>query len=161
MLQGFLGGAKGVAYRSQLQALVVLHLKNNAFARRQALHRGGDARFDFLANEGALAIQRGPVLALAFEKIRDAFLVVRGIQFRRLIFRTRLSAAQVIQADVGDDAVEPGVKAALETKTMEIAVNLEESFLVDLPGVLGALHNIKPHTHAVPTMPTQHFLEIR
>ena len=79
------------------------------------------------------------MLALALKEVGDTFFVMTGIQFRGLIFRARLAAAQVIQADVGDDAVEPSVKAALETEAMEVAVDLEEGFLVDVASVLGSL----------------------
>src|SRR6266550_3548221 len=129
VLHGFLGRAKGVPNRTELQALIVLHLKNNPFTRRQPLHRRGDARFDFLADESTFGVQRGAVFALALEEISDALLVYSGIQLGRLVFGARLSAAQVVQADVGDDAVEPGIKAALEAESVEIPVDLEEGFL--------------------------------
>ncbi len=116
ILHGFLGRAQGVTDGSELQALIVLHLKNNAFARGQALHGYGDARLDFFADESALGVQRRALLALAFEEIGDALLVEAGIQFGSLIFGARLTAAQVVQANVGYDAVEPGVKAALEAE---------------------------------------------
>src|SRR6266576_1901332 len=75
VLHGFLGRAKGVPNRTELQALIVLHLKNNPFTRRQPLHRRGDARFDFLADESTFGVQRGAVFALALEEISDALLV--------------------------------------------------------------------------------------
>src|SRR5260370_27432999 len=93
------------------------------------------------------------------EEIGDAFLVVGGIQFRRLIFRTRLAAPQVVEAYVGDDAVEPGVKAALEAKAVEIAVNLEEGFLIDVPGVLGTFHEIERQAQDVPVMAAHQVLQ--
>src|SRR2546429_4115075 len=94
VLHGFLGGAQGVTDGPELQALIVLHLKNNSFARGQALHGNGDARLDFLADESALGVQRRALLALPLEKIGDALLVKAGIQFRSLIFGARLTAAQ-------------------------------------------------------------------
>src|SRR5213078_1711032 len=102
-----------------------------------AFHGAGDARLDFQSHHGALGIERRPVLALAFKKIGDAFFVVAGIELRRLIFGTGLPSAQVVQADIGDDAVEPGIEAAFEAKAVEIAVNLEEGFLINIAGIFG------------------------
>src|SRR6266550_7606137 len=161
ILHGFLGRAERVTNGSQLQALIVLHLKNDAFARRKTLHGSGDARLDFLADEGALGVQRRALLTLALEKVGDALLVKAGIQFRSLIFRARLAAAQMVQANVGYDAVEPGVKAALEAETMEIAVDLQECFLVDVSGILGALHEIQGQPQDVPIIAAHQFLESR
>jgi len=63
--------------------------------------------------------QRRALLALAFEEIGDALLVEAGIQFGSLIFGAPDGGAGV-QANVGDDAVEPGVKAALEAETVRL-----------------------------------------
>src|SRR5258708_23384496 len=139
----FFSRAENIADGPQLQALIVLHLKNKAFAGRQALHRRGDARLDFLADKRALGVQRRAMLALALEEIGEALLVEAGIQLRRLVFGARLAAAQVVQAHVGDDAVEPGIEAALEAETVYVAINLEEGFLVDVSGILGALHQVQ------------------
>src|SRR5207302_5737571 len=84
-----------------------------------------------------------------------------GIQLGRLVFGARLSAAQVVQANVGDDAVEPGIKAALEAEAVEIAVNLEEGFLVNVPGVLWPLHEVQRQAQDVPVEPAHQFLESR
>src|ERR1700726_24839 len=108
----------------------MLHLKNNALTRREQFHRDRDARLDFFAHQPPLGIERRAMLALALEKVGDAFFVMSGIHFWRLIFRPSLPAAQLIQAHVGDDAVEPGIKATLEAEAMQVAVDLQESFLV-------------------------------
>src|SRR5207248_5551279 len=75
ILHGFLGGAEGVPDRPELQPLIVLHLKNNPFARREPLHRRGDPCFDLLADKCTFGIQRRAVLTLALEEISDAFFV--------------------------------------------------------------------------------------
>src|SRR5216684_4216288 len=161
IFHGFFRRAENVADGPQLQALIVLHFKNNAFARRQALHRRGDARLDFLADKRALRVLRRAMLALALEEIGNAFFVEARIQLGWLVFGARLAAAQVIQADVGDDAVEPGIEAALEAETVEIAVDLEEGLLVDVPGVLGALHQVQRQAQDVPVEAAHQFLESR
>ena len=44
--------------------------------------------------------------------------------------------AQVIETDIGHNAVQPGVETTVETKRMEVLVDPQEGFLVDIPGVL-------------------------
>ncbi len=101
------------------------------------------------------------MFTLALEEIGNAFLLVAGVQFRRLVFGTCLAAAQVVQTNVGNDAIQPGIEAAFETETVEIAVNLEERFLVDVPGVFGALHQIERQPQHVTVVAAHQFLESR
>src|ERR1700730_5777061 len=121
----------------------MLHLKNNALARRKPLHGYGNARLNLFAEKAALGVQGRAVLPLALKEIADAFVVVAGVQFRGLVFGARLATAQMIEAHVGNDAVEPGVEAALEAETVKISVDFEESFLIDIAGVFGPLHQIQ------------------
>src|SRR5262249_40765740 len=44
----------------------------------------------------------------------------------------RLAAAQMVETKVGDDAVDPGVERALEAEVPEMAIRLQERFLVDV-----------------------------
>src|SRR5260370_15656865 len=81
-----------------------------------------------------------------------------GIQLRRLVFGPRLAPPQVVQANVRHDAVEPGIEAALEAETVKIAVNLEESFLVNVPCILGAFHPIERQAQDVAVVPAHPFL---
>src|SRR5215471_12159045 len=54
----------------------------------------------------------------------------------------------MIQTQVGHDAVNPGVKGALETEVADIAVCLEERFLVNVLSVLlGSGHVIRQTQH--------------
>ena len=96
--------------------MIMLHFKNNALARRKPLHRASNASFDLFAEEAALGVKRRAMLPLALKKVGNAFFGMAGIQFRGLVFGASLAAAQVVEANVGDDAVEPGVKAALEAE---------------------------------------------
>src|SRR5215470_16035714 len=99
------------------------------------------------------------MLALAFKKIGDAFFVASSDEFRRLVFRARLTAAKVVQADVGDDAVEPGVEAALEAETMKIAVNLEKSFLINVAGIFRAFHQVQGEAQNIAIETADQFLK--
>src|SRR5262245_46024945 len=64
-------------------------------------------------------------------------------KLRRLVSRAAASAPQVIEANVCDDAIHPGVKTALETKTREILVDFQEGFLVDVARILRPSQNIQ------------------
>src|SRR6266571_6005128 len=94
ILHCFFRRPENVTDGPQLQALIVLHFKNNALARRQALHGAGEARFDFFSTESALGVERRALLPLALEKVGYALLVEARAQFRSLVFRARLAAAQ-------------------------------------------------------------------
>ena len=67
----------------------------------------------------------------------------------------------MVQANVGNDAVEPGVKAALKAESVEIAVDLKEGFLIYVPGVLGPLHQVQRQAQHVPVEAAHQFLESR
>src|SRR5258708_20055201 len=49
----------------------------------------------------------------------------------------------MIQADIGDNAIKPGVETAFETEAMQVAVDLQEGLLIDVAGVFGALHQVQ------------------
>src|SRR4029077_12900807 len=97
------------------------------------LHRRGDARLNLFSKKLPFGIEGRAVFPLALKEIRDPFLMIPRVGFRRLILRPRLPASQLIEANVGNDPVEPGVKAAFETKTVKIAIYLEESLLLHVP----------------------------
>src|SRR5271156_5293640 len=120
----------------------MLHLKYHAFARRQLLHRCGDLDTKLFAHQAALGILRWATLLLPFKKIRSPVIMVSGISLRSLIFRTRLPPSQMIEANIGDDAVQPGIKAAFKAKAMQVTVDLQKSILIDVARVFGALHQI-------------------
>src|ERR1700733_11836218 len=45
--------------------------------------------------------------------------------------------AQMIQAEIGNNAIDPGVKGAFEAEAAQIHVGAQESFLVDVLTILG------------------------
>src|SRR5271170_2739413 len=104
--------AQQVADRAKSQALVVLHLKNHALARRKALHGLLDVLAQLVAEQLLFGIRSSAWFRLAIEKVaRPALGFLRD---RRLFLAVAGAAAQMIESDVGHDPVEPGVKAALE-----------------------------------------------
>ena len=56
---------------------------------------------------------------------------IGGFHHRGLLF-ANLPLAQLIQADVSHDAVQPGLKAAIEAERIEAPIDPEEGFLVDI-----------------------------
>src|SRR5580704_17831436 len=159
VFDGFFTGAQGVANSAQLQALVVLHFENDALARRQPLHRTGEPFLDFLPDQVALGIGRWPLFLLALKEIGDALFIMRGMHLGSLIFGAGLAAAEMVEADVGDDAIKPGVKAAFETEAVQVAVDLQEGFLVDVTSVLGALHQVQGEAKDVAVVTADKLLE--
>src|ERR1700733_13148946 len=75
ILHRFFGGAERVSDRAQLQSLVMLHFKYDAFARREQFHRGCDTHLNFLSKQPAFGVERRPLLPLPLEEIGDAFVV--------------------------------------------------------------------------------------
>src|SRR5580704_3362672 len=94
-----------------------------------------------LSQEAALGISRGSDFWLAVKEISGA--AFRFIRHWRLIFTAAGTAAQVIERHVGDNPVKPGVEAALKPESVQILVNPHETFLVDVPGILGTMNQIE------------------
>ena len=42
----------------------------------------------------------------------------------------------MVEAKIGDDAVDPGIERALEPEAPQVAISLKEGFLVDVLGVV-------------------------
>ena len=65
----------------------------------------------------------------------------------------------MIEADVGDDAVQPGVETAFETESMEVFVNFQEGFLINVAGIFVALHQVERQTEHIAIVTVDEFLE--
>src|SRR5690349_20045432 len=48
----------------------------------------------------------------------------RRTEKRRLFLRVAAAAAQMVKANIGNDAIDPGVEGAFETKARQVAINL-------------------------------------
>jgi hypothetical protein len=64
-------------------------------------------------------------------------------RFGRLIFGPAVPAAELVKANICDDAIQPGIETALETEAMQILINFQESFLVDVAGVFWLVQNVQ------------------
>src|SRR5437763_1850605 len=53
-----------------------------------------------------------------------------------MVFAAGLAAAELVRAEVGDDAVDPGIERALKAEVADVAISLEEGCLVDVFGVV-------------------------
>ena len=130
---GFLGGTEGFADGAEAEAFVVTHFKDDAFAGGQFRQGVLDASAQFPGEQAALGVVVGPAFFDGFEQIVFSGGGVDDGWF----FLADLPFAEMIEADVGDDAIEPGGEVGIETEGMEVFVNAEESFLVDIAGFVG------------------------
>ncbi len=87
--------------------------------------------------------------------------MIPGVGLWSLILRPRLAPPQMIEANVGDNSVEPGIKAAFEAKAVKIAVNLEECLLINVPRVFRALHQVQRQPQHIPVEAVHKLLESR
>src|SRR4030081_3264371 len=102
-------------------------------------------------------MESGARLQLPFEKIGDALVVMSVICLRRLILWPRLPEAQMLKAPVGEDAVQPSIKAAFKTESMQVAVDLQESFLINVARIFRPLHQIQRQPHNIPVITVNKF----
>src|SRR5712692_10651323 len=115
----------------------MLHFKDHALTRREPLERRGDVPADFLTYQVALRIGSDPVFPLPVEEVGRPRLTA-GDDLRCLVFGAAVAPAHVVEAYIGDDAIDPGIKAALEAEAVQVLVDFQESFLVDVTCVFGA-----------------------
>src|ERR1700720_1568558 len=73
-------------------------------------------------------------------------------QERRLLFRMAATAAQVIEANVGNDSIDPGEEGAFEAEAVQIAVDLQEGLLIDVPRVFGAAQPVGREPQDLPVV---------
>src|SRR2546422_11498346 len=112
----------------------MLHFKDHALARREPLKRGGDVPADFLTHQVALRVGSDPAFPLPVKEVGRPRLTA-GDNLRRLVFRAAVAPAHVVEAHIRDDAIDPGIKAALEAEAVHVLINFKESFLVDATSV--------------------------
>jgi hypothetical protein len=81
---------------------------------------------------------------LPVEKIAGRGIATRlEPRFRRLIFGPAVPAAELVKADICHDTIQPSIETALEAEAMQILVNFQESFLVDVAGVFWLVQNVQ------------------
>src|ERR1700730_14474281 len=95
----------------------------------------------FMAQYLPFWIRMCPLLAI--KKIAVVALLKRDRpQNGRLIFRMAAAAAQMVEANVRNDPIDRGIKGAFEAEAAQIAVDFQESLLVDVAGIFGATQHV-------------------
>src|ERR1700730_6388562 len=94
-----------------------------------------------------------PGSLLAIKEIAiAAFLRRDRAQNGRLFFRVAATAAQVIEANVRNDSIDPSEEGAFEAEEVQIPVDLQEGLLIDVAGVFGAAQQIEREPQALPVV---------
>src|SRR5208282_466978 len=103
----------------------------------------------------ALRAGAGPLVGYPIE---DLFLFALGRNRRSQVPVARRSLAQVIETEIGHDAVDPSVERALKAEAANIYVGAQEGFLVDVLGVFlrSGKMNRQPQ-HGTIVLPDQFF----
>jgi hypothetical protein len=65
----------------------------------------------------------------------------------------------MIQANIRHDAVQPRIKAALESEAVKIFVCLQESFLINIAGVFRTARKIQRQTQNISIVPVHQFFK--
>src|SRR6266436_1571826 len=133
ILRGLFGRVQNLAHGAQLQPVVVLQLEHHPFTRGQLVERAGYAFAELPAHEVALRVSSRASIG---HLVEDGVFFAGGVGGHGSVFLPDLSLAEVIETEIGDDAVNPGVERALEAKTAYILVGLEEGLLEDVLGVM-------------------------
>ena len=109
------------------------HLEHHPLARRQLAQHVLDAGLQLIAQQRSLRIGMRAFFGNGIHPVQRP--VRRGQHGRFLA--PDLSLAEMIQAQVGYDPVQPGMKAAVEPERVQVPVDAQERFLVDVARVLG------------------------
>ena len=65
------------------------------------------------------------------------------VQHNRVIFAPGLFAPQLIKAEIGDDAVDPRIKRALEAEVADVPEGFQKCLLVDVFGIVLAAGQVQ------------------
>src|SRR5262249_24420239 len=91
--------------------------------------------------------------------IEQAVLFARRVGRNRSVFFSDLPFAQVIKAEVGNDAVDPGVEGALEAEAAYVLVGLQESILENVLRVVLRPGQVQSQTQHCLIVMANEFLE--
>src|SRR5437879_7610414 len=104
----------------------------------------------------------GPAPLLAIEEIAIAVFFKGGrAQKRRLFFRVAVATAQVIEANVRNDPIDPCVESAFEAEPVQVAIDLQKRFLIDVSSILGAAQHIEREPQDLPVVALHEQFESR
>src|ERR1700680_2344342 len=109
----------------------MLQFKNHPFSRSKFIQCAIDASGEFAAHQVACGIRARPSIR---NPIENVILLAARIGRDRSIFLTNLPLAEMIQAEVSYDPVDPCVEGALEAEVTHALVGLKKSLLVNILG---------------------------
>src|SRR5260370_19296937 len=109
----------------------MLQLEDHSFTRRQLVQRVRDASAQLAPHQVSFRIRSAaPVPHLC----QHIVLLAVSTRCNRRIFLSHLLLADLVQAQIGHDPVNPGVKRALEAEPADVLVSLQEGFLINVLG---------------------------
>src|SRR5437879_9050977 len=104
----------------------MLQLENHALPWRKTLQGAVDAATQLTAHQVAFRIGSRPAIGYAIEHVE---LLAAGVGSYRRVFFAHLLLAELIEAQVGNDAVDPRIEGTLETKIADTFIGLQECIL--------------------------------
>ncbi len=110
-----------------------------------------------LPQQPPLRIRPCAQLRLTVEKVSRASICFFG--HRRLIFATAGPAAQMIERHVRHDSIQPRIKTALKPEAMQVAINSEEAFLINIARVFGSVNQVHRQAQNFAVVAPNQFLE--
>src|ERR1700751_48369 len=113
VLRGLFRRMQNLAYCTQLQTVVMLQFENHPLARRQLLERTIDAIAQLTTHQLLLGIRAA---APIWHLVKEAVFFSGAIRRYRSVFFPNLFFTEMIEAEVGNDAVDPSVEGALESE---------------------------------------------
>ena len=133
VLRRFFCRIQNLANGAQLQSLIMLHLEHHALARCQLGQGFGNARSQLTPHQVALGTCARSHVGNLIQHVVGATV---GVGRDARIFLAHLPLAQQIEAQIGHDAINPGVERALEAEIADVPVGLQEGFLINVLRVL-------------------------
>jgi hypothetical protein len=133
----------------------VLQLENHALTRGELVQSTIDAAAKFPAHQIALRIRAGASVGYLVEHV---ILLALSVYGDRSIFFAHLALAKMIEAEIGHNAVNPGVKGTFKTEVPDVPVGFQERFLVNILGfVVGSSEVHCQPQHSLIVVPHQFF----
>jgi hypothetical protein len=133
----------------------MLQFKNHALPGSQPAERQQNLFAQLTRHQIALRIRQSTVIGDAIQKIN---FLPRRVDRNRGIFLAGLALPQMVQAEIGNNPVNPGVEGAFKAKVANVAIRFEKSFLVDVLGVgLGASQVQRETKHSLVVLSNQAF----
>ena len=126
----------------QLETLVMSQFEYHALAGRELVERPQNALAQLAIQGSTFRTGARPLVGGAIQNRLLPLLVVAGIRLAISIAVVQLLAAQVIAAQVGDDALDPGIERALEAESSDIAVSAQKCFLINILRIFGRVRQV-------------------